>query len=229
MAASERHELQTLQMAKTLQDVHNILAAMRLCHHSNPHHPTIPALSRSPLIPPSSTTSPGGSSTWRDQSQIAASGLQHLISKICSLLVSAVMALLLVLPNIQLQLRTFATLLKSPRLLFSNSITIIDALNRTKLLPYEYFSDWEMVQPWLERVFRGLPGESRVRRGDFALHAQFSNRKGPEIPTYEWERSVFPGARIVMSILCAKADYCECERCGGVISFQPSTTAWTEW
>jgi hypothetical protein len=200
MTVSERHEIQTLQMARTLQDVHNILVAMRLPHHSNPHHPTMPALGMPPLMPPSSTASPGGSSTWRGQSQMATSGLQTLLSAICSLLATTVLALLLILPNIQLQLRTFTTLLMSPRLLSSNSITVIDALNRTKLLPYEYFSNWNIVQPWLERAFLGLPGESRVRRGAYSLFAQSRIRTGPQILADEWERSLFPGNRIVMSM-----------------------------
>jgi hypothetical protein len=229
MTVSERHEIQTLQMARTLQDVHNMLMAMRLPHYSNSRHPTMPALGMPPLMPPSSTVLPGGSSTWRDQSQMAAGGLQHLLSTVCSLLASAVMAFLLMLPSIGLQLRTFATLLKSPRLLSSNSITVIDALNRTKLLPYEYFSNWKILQPWLESTFRDLPGESRVRRGNFALFAQARYRTGPEILPDQWERSVFPGDRIIMSMQCGRVEPEECLRCGARTAAFSASPGWTEW
>jgi hypothetical protein len=229
MAVSERHEAQTMQMAMTLQDIHNILAAMRISNHSNPHHTTMPSLGRSPLMPPSSTALPGEPSTWRGQSQMAASGLQHLLSTICSLLASAVMALLLMLPNVQSQLRTFMTLLKSPRLLSSNSIIVIDALNRTTLLPYEYFSNWNLVQPWLESAFKGLPGEARVRNGDFALFAQRRGRTGSLISADEWEHSVFPGDQIVMSIRSRLCGGTVCLRCGHVLSFLPGRGTWNEW
>jgi hypothetical protein len=229
MAVSERHEAQTMQMTRTLQDVHNILAAMRISNHSNPHHTTMPSLGRSPLIPPSSTALPGEPSTWRGQSQMAASGLQQLLSMVCSLLASAVMALLLMLPNIQSQLRTFMTLLKSPSVLLSNSIMVTDALNRTKLLPYEYFSDWNLVQPWLERAFRSLPGESRVRDGEFALFAQRGGRTGSRILADDWERSVFPGDQIVMSMRTRRAQKAECQRCGRVLPSLLKAKTWSEW
>ena len=229
MAVSERHEAQTIQMARTLQDVHNIVAAMRIPNHSNSHHATTPALGRSPLMPPPSTVLPGDSSTWRDQSQMATSGLQHLICTICSLLASAVMALLLMLPNIQSQLRTFMTLLKSPSVLLSNSIMVTDLLNRTKLLPYEYFCNWTLVQPWLESAFKDLPGESRVRCGDFEMFVSRRDRTTHVLRGEDWKRSVFPGDRVVMSMSSTRTSWNKCTRCGHVMPTQVITRDWIEW
>jgi hypothetical protein len=106
---------------------------------------------------------------------------------------------------------------------------VTDALNRTKLLPYEYFSDWNLVQPWLERAFRGLPGESRVRDGEFALFAQRGGRTGSRILADDWERSVFPGDQIVMSMRTRRAQKAECQRCGRVFSSLLKAKTWSEW
>jgi hypothetical protein len=211
IAFSERHETQTLQMATTLQDVHHMLVAMRLPHHSDPHRHTMPALGMPPLMPPSSSALPGGEPTWRDQSQMAAGGLQHLLSTTCSLLASAVMALLLMLPNTQSQLRIFMTLLKSPRLNSSNSVIVTDAPNRTKLLPHEYFSNWNLVQPRLENSFKKTPGESRVRGGEHAMFSRMKNGTTLEINREDWESvyawnklaKIDPLAREVEYILCS--------------------------
>jgi hypothetical protein len=211
IAFSERHETQTLQMATTLQDVHHMLVAMRLPHHSDPHRHTMPALGMPPLMPPSSSALPGGEPTWRDQSQMAAGGLQHLLSTTCSLLASAVMALLLMLPNTQSQLRIFMTLLKSPRLNSSNSVIVTDAANRTKLLPHEYFSNWNLVQPRLENSFKKTPGESRVRGGEHAMFSRMKNGTTLEINREDWESvyawnklaKIDPLAREVEYILCS--------------------------
>jgi hypothetical protein len=238
IAFSERHETQTLQMATTLQDVHHMLVAMRLPHHSDPHRHTMPALGMPPLMPPSSSALPGGEPTWRDQSQMAAGGLQHLLSTTCSLLASAVMALLLMLPNTQSQhllsttcsllasavmalllmlpntqsqLRIFMTLLKSPRLNSSNSVIVTDAPNRTKLLPHEYFSNWNLVQPRLENSFKKTPGESRVRGGEHAMFSRMKNGTTLEINREDWESvyawnklaKIDPLAREIEYILCS--------------------------
>jgi hypothetical protein len=211
IAFSERHETQTLQMATTLQDVHHMLVAMRLPHHSDPHRHTMPALGMPPLMPPSSSALPGGEPTWRDQSQMAAGGLQHLLSTTCRLLASAVMALLLMLPNTQSQLRIFMTLLKSPRLNSSNSVIVTDAANRTKLLPHEYFSNWNLVQPRLENSFKKTPGESRVRGGEHAMFSRMKNGTTLEINREDWESvyawnklaKIDPLAREVEYILCS--------------------------
>jgi hypothetical protein len=51
----------------------------------------------------------------------------------------------------------------------------------------------------LEKEFEGFPGEEKVKRGEFRmLDAQSYNQTLTE---RNWGRSVFPGSKIVMSIL----------------------------
>ena len=151
------------------------------------------------------------------------------LSYVYRLLVSAVMALVLMLPNFQSQLRTFMTLLKSPSLLLSNSIMVTDALNRTKLLPYEYFCNWTLVQPWLESAFKDLPGESRVRRGDYAMFVPMRDGTTPVLSGEHWKRSVFPGNRVVMSMLSTMTSWNKCTRCGHAMPTQVVPRDWIEW
>jgi hypothetical protein len=135
----------------------------------------------------------------------------------------------LLFPNIQSQLRTFMTLLKSPRLLSSNSIIVTDALDRTKLLPYEYFSSWNLVQPWLEDAFKNMPGESRVRGGQYAMFSRMKNGVAHEILAHQWGSSVLPGDRVVMSMVVRPGSYSCCQRCGRVTPFASRKKSWTEW
>jgi len=225
MALSERQETHILQMARTMQAIHSLLAAVM-----DPHPIATPTLGRSVSMSPPSTTPPSMSSGRPHQSQAAVSRPYQMLRAICRLLVTIVTALLLMLPSIQPQLRTFMTLLKSPRLLSSNSIIFTDALNRTKLLPYEYFSNWKLIQPWLEGVFKGLPGESRVSNGHFAMFTQRNNVTGPEIPADVWEHSVFPGDQVVMSVRTAGVTQKgHCQRCGQMLSSPPAMPDWSEW
>jgi hypothetical protein len=73
------------------------------------------------------------------------------------------------------------TVVKIPRLLGGDCITMIDALNRRKLLPYGYFSNWDVLSSWLKCTFDNMPGESRVTRGELAMFKQYSHGTGPEI------------------------------------------------
>lgn len=229
MAVMERYEAQTAQMASTIQAIHGMLAAARLPNHSDPHAIAMPILGQPVSMPPPSAASPSISSSWRDRDQLGASNPYHMLSAICRLLVSAVMAMVLMLPNIQSQFRTFMTLLKSPRLLSSNGITVTDALNRTKLLPYEYFSNWSLVQPWLESTFKDLPGESRVRRGEFEMFVATRNGTVPVIRGESWKRSVFPGDQVVMSMQTFMMKRNKCTRCGHAIPYQVGKRDWVEW
>ena len=116
--------------------------------------------------------------------------------------------------------------MKSPRLLSGNNITLTDALNRTKILPYEYFRSWSMLRPWLQREFVNLPGEGRVARGNFAVFKQFSDKVSDQISPVDWERSVFPGDRVVMSIHIIRFEGTrwDCGRCGARL---PTTMPYT--
>jgi hypothetical protein len=135
------------------------------------------------------------------------------------------------LPIIQAKLRTCLTIMRSPRLLSGNSITLTDALNRTKILPYEYFRSWSMLQPWLRREFENLPGEGRVARGDFAVFKQFSDKVSDQIRPVDWERSVFPGDRVVMSIhgIRTRRTRWDCRRCGARLPTTEPHVGWNAW
>jgi hypothetical protein len=143
------------------------------------------------------------------------------------------------LPILQAQLRTCVTIMKTPRLLSGNTITLTDALNRQKLLPYEFFRDWSILDLWLRREFKTCPGESRVPRGGFAIFKQFSSKVGAQIYPGEWERSVFPGDRVVMSIQVSRQNtnfakfarfMTKCGRCGGARLLDGRDDAgWIAW
>jgi hypothetical protein len=232
-AVTKRQSVRILHMGCATQDFQNVIQIPDRSHFDPTTTPTFD--SPAPM-PPTSRKPRSMQSHRSDQSKPADSQVycrsqsQMLLSSICRLLVSAVMALVLLFPNMQSQLRTFMTLLKTPQLLSSNSITIIDALGRTKLLPYEYFCNWNLVQPWLEHVFKGSPGESRVHQGHFALFEYKNNKPGQEIYKRAWERSVFPGDEFVMSMRTVKLKDTKCQICGGQIkSFQPRRSAVVEW
>jgi hypothetical protein len=107
---------------------------------------------------------------------------------------------------------------------------MIDALNRRKLLPYEYFSNWDVRSAWLRGTFDNMPGKSRVTRGEFAMFKQFSRRTGPEIPQHECSRKVLPGDEVVVSMLVVTKDRrSKCYRCRSRLSNTVFETEWTEW
>jgi hypothetical protein len=154
--------------------------------------------------------------------------LMHAIGSLGAL-VAVLYAFLL--PILQAQLRTCMTIMKTPRLLSGNSITLTDALNRKKLLAYEFFRTWSILDPWLRREFETCPGDSRVARGDFAIFKQFSSKVGAQIHFSDWERSVFPGDRVVMSIQVrrSKIRSGKCGRCGAKLPDGRDYTEWNAW
>lgn len=165
------------------------------------------------------------------------SSLENILGPMTSLLLELLRKLLCcmvmifaMLPNIAVQLRTCMTFIRMPLLLSGNSIALTDALNRTKLLPYEYFCDWKMLEVWLHRTFASLPGESRVARGDFAMFKQYKTRTGPQISIEQWERSVFAGDKVVMSMLVT-SDSVEgkCRRCGTNFPDDKNEDIWRTW
>jgi hypothetical protein len=235
MAASERHETQILQMVRKIQDIHNLLVAMRPPDHSGP--PNLGQVFANQLQRLLSTICRLLVSAvvamvlvLPNIQLLAASRLQHLLSMFRSLLENPVTALLRVSPNVDLQLRRFTTFLKSPGLLLDSRIILTDALGRISPLSYDHFSHWNVLHEWLVYSFKGLPGESRVRRGEFEMFVLMGN-KTRHVPRGGdgWERFVFPGDRVVMSIFSTRVYRGQCIRCDHVISYQVDTTDWIEW
>ena len=80
-----------------------------------------------------------------------------------------------------------------------DSIHFEDVLGRKKLLPYEYFRHWDVFDSMLRCEFKGLPGEWKVRTGDYVL--MNSKVQGVTISRESWQRMVFPGTHIRMSVV----------------------------
>lgn len=153
------------------------------------------------------------------------------VNLIRELFVAVVAMLVQSVPAIQAYLLTFATLVMAPQLLAGNSIMLTDALNRTKLLPYEYFSDWDMCQTWLKHTFHGMPGGTRVERGDFAMFKRYVHGVGPVINPKDWSQRVRPGDRVVMSVLVEFQSKFRiaCRGCGAGSSGRTHAAGWIKW
>jgi len=85
-----------------------------------------------------------------------------------------------------------------PTLMMQDTIHFTDVLGRTQTLHYQWFKHWEVFESMLKCEFKGLPGEERVRLGQY--HILNSKRKGFIIDRGRWEKSVFPGSEVNMSI-----------------------------
>ena len=80
-----------------------------------------------------------------------------------------------------------------------DSIHFEDVLGRTKDLPYEYFHHWPIFESRLHCEFRGLPGEQKVLQGSYVLLN--STVADMQISKEAWERTVFPGTKVKMSVI----------------------------
>ena len=112
------------------------------------------------------------------------------------------MALLCLIPAMQGMLRASKTLLLPPTMLLEDNIHVIDALGRTLSLPYSHFKFWPVLHARLKCDFRDLPGSLKVKEGEFGLvdlrgRGQLSGRL---ITEKNWEKAVFPGSKLAMSI-----------------------------
>jgi hypothetical protein len=106
-------------------------------------------------------------------------------------------ALLLVLPTFQAFLAASTKLITAPSTLLDDNIHIVDALGRQLSLPYAHFRFWPVLRMRLDCDFKGLPGELRVKAGQFA----FIDVKDPRqyVEEMNWGK-VRPGARLAMSV-----------------------------
>ena len=80
-----------------------------------------------------------------------------------------------------------------------NSVHFEDVLGRKKLLPYDYFRHWDVFDSMLRCEFKGLPGEQKVIGGNYVL--MNSQLHGVTIGKESWQRMVFPGTEIKMSVV----------------------------
>ncbi|KAF8858658.1 hypothetical protein BDZ45DRAFT_622010 [Acephala macrosclerotiorum] len=101
-----------------------------------------------------------------------------------------------------------------------DSIHFTDALGRTQKLQYQLVKYWEVFEAMLKCVFEGLPGEHQVLEGQY--HVLNARQKGLIIDRNRWERSIFPGSEVSMSIvitievfskeICLQPGCCEVNR-----------------
>ena len=108
--------------------------------------------------------------------------------------------------NMKANMEIYALLLKIqtsiPKDMFlsrQDSIHFEDVLGRKKLLPYGYFRHWDVFESMLRCEFKDLPGEQKVRGGDYVL--MDSQVQGVTIRKEAWQRMVFPGTKIMMSVV----------------------------
>ena len=107
--------------------------------------------------------------------------------------------------NTSTNMELYALLLKSqdtmPNRMFLPAQDVVhfeDVLGRTKDLPYAYFDHWGVFESMLRCEFRGLPGEKKVLAGDHILMNSVIH--GLEIDKDAWERSVFSGSKLKISV-----------------------------
>lgn len=141
------------------------------------------------------------------------------------------MMLLCLFPAIQHLLRTFATVSKAPTLLLQDNIHLEDALGRTMSLPYEHFRYWPVLHARLRNAFVGAPGEEKVKLNQF--HIMNMNARGELVLTRNnWDRSVFPGSRLAMSMLYQDVHF-EDQICPGCSAAEASRgqerNTWNQW
>lgn len=89
-----------------------------------------------------------------------------------------------------------------PVLLAKYNISFLDAIGRpARVLPFEYFRTFKILQAFIEYEFRDLPGSAWVNHGKYLVLSLRNNRALNE---ENWDYSVAPGAKIAMSVLVKK-------------------------
>ena len=128
--------------------------------------------------------------------------------------------------NMKTNMEIYALLLKMqtsiPQCMFpsrQDSVHFEDVLGRKKLLPYDYFRHWDVFDSMLRCEFKGFPGEQKVIGGDYIL---LDNQvHGVTIGKEAWQRMVFPGTKIKMSVVLETFEvvggFCPRPNCPGTV------------
>ena len=128
--------------------------------------------------------------------------------------------------NMKANMEIYALLLKiqtsMPQGIFpsrQDSVHFEDVLGRKKLPPYDYFRHWDVFDSMLRCEFKGLPGEQEVIGGDYVL--MNSQVHGVTIGKEAWQRMVFPGTKIKMSVVLETfqvvGGFCPRPNCPGTV------------
>ena len=88
-----------------------------------------------------------------------------------------------------------------------------DVLGRIHELPYDWFRHWEIFAAMLKHVFRSLPGEEYISQNRYYLRR--SGRDHRRIRPGTWDKNVFPGTKVQMSIQVPGSQHTmSCACCG---------------
>ena len=100
-----------------------------------------------------------------------------------------------------------------------DSVHFEDVLGRKRDLAYNSFRHWDVFESMLRCEFEGFPGEEKVRRGDYIL--MDSQVQGVTIGKEAWQRMVFPGTKIKMSVILETFEvvggFCPRPNCPGTV------------
>jgi hypothetical protein len=141
-------------------------------------------------------------------------------------------------PAFQLCLRTLNAMPRSPTMLLDSNITIVDALDRTFSLQYQQFRYWPVVSAFLQCQFRDCPGALRITHERFAMFKEMkASGRGWVIPSDEWEKTVRPGQRVLMSMYIGHEGYMPghwqarhaCSSCRFQDHRSLDTPGWKKW
>ena len=164
--------------------------------------------------------------------------LQRLLEAFRHSLNAILLCLLCATPLLQACFRSINSISRAPRTLLDSNIIFVDALNREFSLQYQQFRYWPVVSAWLQCQFQDCPGALRISRGRFAMFKDMkSTARGVMIPFGDWEQTVYPGQRVLMSMYISHQNPTRghwrlrnaCPACDFVDPRLHITSVWTKW
>lgn len=120
-----------------------------------------------------------------------------------------------------------------PTLLAKYNITFLDALGRQpRILPFEYFRSYRILEAFIQEEFKNLPGSGLVKMGNYRL---FSRTTPRAFSIENFGQLVKPGTTILMSmvtdnnlLLREEKITCPATTCPGSWE-RSSRTMWVTW
>ncbi|PVI05513.1 hypothetical protein DM02DRAFT_83359 [Periconia macrospinosa] len=100
-----------------------------------------------------------------------------------------------------------------------------DGLGRIFDLPYQWFHNWRTFQGFLQDQFHGAAGERYVASDRYHLLNSVHGRLIQK-PFHSWSRSVYPGAKIAMSMAVNESllPMYECPKCNTQLNYDYTDT-----
>ncbi|KAG4441001.1 hypothetical protein IFR05_003508 [Cadophora sp. M221] len=82
------------------------------------------------------------------------------------------------------------------------NISFLDAIGRApRILPFEFFRSFKMMQDFIECEFSNLPGAIWIKKGRYMV-SRLSDHQALDVAT--WARLIVPGSKVEMSIVIRK-------------------------